>query len=306
MNRLEIIKSNFSKYLEEIPNSLGLIQKMSDEYSGNEDLYTFQSRIFLERMDTLMRDLEDYLRLNEIRAMAYPYTIRFETHLHEIFMDAAKAGRVISSFQKGIHALNSATKINLVNILRGSTILCFDYDQTNYDDNKFDREDLNKKFHDVCAALNQDDENISKQEVEKILPETVMMNRFLSSLKNLTPVPGAEVKSVALGIDYYIKPITFSEDIRKTINFIKPATKRKSEYVDWENSKASGFVREINNVTKSFILFDDENEDVEAGELIKLHYREDSIEKHVYKNFKKKVTIEFSKEKSKYFVERLS
>lgn len=62
----EIIKKNFDKYTAEIPRLLKDIQAMRLEYP-EFGLYVLQSSIFVDRLDTLMDDLNVYLQLDEVR-----------------------------------------------------------------------------------------------------------------------------------------------------------------------------------------------------------------------------------------------
>lgn len=62
----EIIKKNFDKYTAEIPRLLKDIQAMRLEYP-EFGLYVLQSSIFVDRLYTLMDDLNVYLQLDEVR-----------------------------------------------------------------------------------------------------------------------------------------------------------------------------------------------------------------------------------------------
>jgi exonuclease VII large subunit len=299
------IKENFAKYLKEIPQLLDSIQKYK-ESKNEKEFYTFNTRSLVERYDRLNRDLEDYLLLNKIREENYPYTIRFNYELHEIFMPATKASDVIGSIQKSVRLIDENIKLNLVNILRGSTILCFDFDETSYDNEKLDLEDATTKYRQVCRAITANNTEESKKIINDIIRDEKKSMKMMNALKKLTPLSGDSLMAVNFSMPLQVEEIIFTDETRKNINLISPSSKSKDVRVDWENNSVTGFVRELNYVTKSFIIFENENDDNEDGALIKIHYLEDSFGKLIHKRFNTKISVKFSKEKNKYFLETIN
>ena len=64
--------------------------------------------------------------------------------------------------------------------------------------------------------------------------------------------------------------------------------------------------REINDIRKSFILFEDAESEDEGTKLIKIHYEADSEKEYLLKHFKnEEMNISFTQNKNKYIVKEM-
>ena len=300
------VKENWDKYLEEIQEKLNFFRKSKEEHGDDFEQYSYEMLTDVDRFDRIMHSLEDYFMLNVIREINYPYTLKIKSGLQDILMPANKVSSIISAIQKALKTFNEKTKLNLVNVLRGSTVLCFDYDKENYYDEEFDKEKLNDDFKNFCNILTWPEQEASKELKKLFQDNEKKKNSLLSTIKKMTPVPGGEIQSIEIDTQSSIENmIEFTQELRKKISVINPS-KREMPDVDWDNNRANGYVREINDVRKSFILFEDSESDDEGTKLIKIHYQEDSEKNFLLKNFKdKKVGISFSKESNKYLLESI-
>lgn len=130
----------------------------------------------------------------------------------------------------------------------------------------------------------------------------------MRAFKGLTPIPGSET-TIRIHPEFNdSETIEVHSQIRETINFIAPTTKKKDVRVDWDNFVARGFVREINHVTKSFIMYENQDSDDEYSSLIKIHYDSGEFEEQIKKLFPGKATIYFKKEsgRNRYQVVKIS
>ncbi len=300
----DFIKKDWDKYLVEIQEKLNQFKDLKEKYGQSFDAYSYQMLSKVERFDRIIHSLEDYFKLNKIRELQYPYIMHVKSDLQDIFMPANRASSIVSAMQKALRAFNAKTNLNLVNVLRGSTILCFDYSEENYFDEKFNREELSEKFTGFCQELSSADNNNKLNDF--LEGDSKKRNSLLNTIKNITPTPGGSDNSVDIIVEYSSEPIRLTQEIRKNINIINPA-KENNPQVDWENQKANGYVREINDMRKSFILFESAESEDEGTKLIKIYYKEDSQKNHLLQNFKdKKVNVSFSKKAGKYIAESLS
>ena len=300
------VKHHWPEYLKEIEAKLNLFKDTKESYGNDFDKYSYEMCSPVARFDRIIRSLEDYFELNKIRELDYAYVLHVKSDLQNIFMPATRASSMFNSIQKALRIFDPKAKLNLENVLRGSTVLCFNYAEENYFDEEFNREGLSEKFRGVCEMLIKPDDK-GLEEITDILEGDIKKrNSLLSAIKNITPTPGELDESIKLETEFWDEPITFTQDIRKRINTINPVKKNNSR-VDWNNHEAIGYVREINDVRKSFILFEDAESEDEGTKLIKLHYQEDSEKDFLIKHFKdKKIKINFSKESNKYILEKIT
>lgn len=304
--KISEIKKQIPLYQEEINQYFDSFVSIYDQYKNSDpSLYYSKMKLFLDNFDRLMSGVDSMFELNKARSANFPYTVYLDRDISDAFLPATKASSIITSIQRILKKLNKEASLNLVDILRGSFILCFDYREDVKLDFDFDRVGLSKHFNEICLLLHE-----SEEEIDKLLPAYIssesVRKSVLKQFKNLTPVPGQEHKiDLFTEYDNSAKAIEMDVEIRTRLNHLVPSTE-KSIKVDWENNTATGFLREINNVSKSCILFDSENSsDEENAKLIKLHWKEDSFEKHAYNKYKKKVTVNFSKQKNRYCIESI-
>ncbi|EMO69930.1 hypothetical protein [Leptospira santarosai] len=301
-----IVLENINQYADEISRKVKVLAEMKSN-AEDETLYFAKASYPIDRLYALIKDVEDALDFNQIRSLQYSYSVAVKGSLDEIFLPVGNASTILSSFQKTIKAFNKNAKLNLVNVLRGSTILCFDYSSANYSDKKFNREEISKQFTELFLILNEPKEKVEKNLNKIFRNDDKKRDSTIKAFKGLTPIPGSET-IIRIHPEFNdSESIEVRSQIREAINFIVPA-KKKDVRVDWENQLARGFVREINNVSKSFILYEEEESDDETGSLIKIHYDSNEFEERIISLFRKKATIHFEKEsgRNKYQVVKIS
>jgi hypothetical protein len=284
------------------------IDDLFELFSTNStELYLLQTPSIIKRYDEIKNLLEKHLYINEARALLYPYTVKVDSFGNDEFsIPARNISTIINSIQSTISIFSNSAFLNLVNILHGSTILCFDYDQSLYQSMKNDIFTFENKLAESYATLMESDEKNTKREIMKIIPQEKNAKKFLNLVKRMSPIPGGNVNSVHIfQSSDKLTNTNLTAETREKINHVFPS-KRKDIRVDWEKNTAYGYIREINNVTKSFLVYEDRDTDIEDHALIKIHYKEDSFEDEVLNKFnKKKILINFSKDKYKYFVEKI-
>ncbi|EMM97847.1 hypothetical protein LEP1GSC158_2850, partial [Leptospira interrogans serovar Zanoni str. LT2156] len=128
-----IVLENIDQYSDEICRKVKFLAEMKNN-AEDETLYFAKASYPIDRLYALIKDVEDALDFNQIRSLQYSYSVAVKGSLDEIFLPVGNASTILSSFQKTIKAFNKNAKLNLVNVLRGSTILCFDYSSANYSD----------------------------------------------------------------------------------------------------------------------------------------------------------------------------
>ncbi|ALE40394.1 hypothetical protein KQY10_13500 [Leptospira interrogans] len=294
---------NLQKAIEEVHS---LMSRMSQKRKDliEDESYILEIKMYLSRFDLLYKYIEDKLSLNKLRSLAYPFTISSNNEIHEIFIPAMNASSYISGLNRAVKTINPKTNLYLSNILRGSTILCFEYSEDNYLDEKFNKVETSTILSDLCQALNET-ESTAIAEVEKIVKGKTKRESILRSLRSLTPIIGESDIETILEMNYIEKPIILNSEIRKTINTIVPTSIPKNANVDWENNLAIGYIREINNVSKSFILYNNNSYDDNTEALIKVFYKDETIEDELLNKFTDKVTIDFKKENRRYILSKI-
>ncbi|EMJ94796.1 hypothetical protein [Leptospira alstonii] len=306
MRSKEVILENIDQYADEIRAK---VKSLAQIRKGAEDniLYFAEASYPIDRLYSLIKDVEDALDFNQIRSLQYSYSVAVKGSLDEIFLPVGNASTILSSFQKTIKAFNKDAKLNLVNVLRGSTILCFDYSSDNYSDKKFNREEISKQFTELFLTLNEPKEKVESNLNKIFRNDDKKRDSTIKAFKGLTPIPGSET-IIRIHPEFNdSESIEVHSEIREVINYIAPTHKKKDNRVDWDNFIVKGFVREINHVTKSFIMYEEQDSDDESGSLIKIHYDSGEFEDKILKSFPKKATIQFEKEsgRSRYKVVKI-
>lgn len=307
MRSKTIVLDNINAYTEEIDSTLRKIAEIRNQ-TKDDGLYFADASYPIDRLYSLFKDVEDALDFNQIRSMQYSYSVSIKGSLDEIFLPVGSASSILSSFQRTIRAIDKKAKLNLVNVLRGSTILCFDYSNENYSDKKFDREDISRQFTNLFESLSEPKEKVEGSLGKIFKNDKKRRDSALKAFKGLTPTPGSET-TIRIHPEFNdSETIEVHSQIREAINLIAPTTKKKDIRVDWDNFIARGFVREINHVTKSFIMYEKQNSDDEFGSLIKIHYDSSEFEEKIVELFRKKATIHFEKEsgRNRYQVVKIS
>ncbi|EMO39559.1 hypothetical protein LEP1GSC186_3283 [Leptospira noguchii serovar Autumnalis str. ZUN142] len=294
---------NLQRAIEEVHS---LMSRMSQKRKDliEDESYILEIKMYLSRFDLLYKYIEDKLSLNKLRSLAYPFTISSSNGIHEIFIPAMNASSYISGLNRAVKTINPKTNLYLSNILRGSTILCFEYSEDNYLDEKFNKVETSTILSELCQALNET-ESKAIIEVEKIVKGKTKRESILRSIRSLTPIIGESDFETILEMNYIEKPIILNSEIRKTINTIVPTSIPKNANVDWENNLAIGYIREINNVSKSFILYNNDSYDDNTEALIKVFYKDETIEDELLNKFTDKVTIDFKKENRRYILSKI-
>ncbi|EQA62251.1 hypothetical protein [Leptospira alexanderi] len=301
------VLKNFDSYVDEIATKLKFLAETREKIK-DDILYYADTSYSIERLYSLMKDIENALEFNQIRSMQYSYSVSVKGSLDEIFLPVGNASTILSSLQRTLKVFDKKAKLNLVNVLRGSTILCFDYSKEAYSNEKFDREGISKQFKVLYESLNEPKEKLVRTLNKVFQGDEKKRDGAVRAFKGLTPVPGSETIIRILPEFNESEPIEVHSEMREAINFIVPTSQKKDIRVDWENRIAKGFVREINNVSKSFILYEEQDSDDETGSLIKIHYDSNTFEEKILSLFRKKATIHFEKEgnKNRYHVDRIS
>jgi hypothetical protein len=294
--------SNLNDYILEIGNKLNNIYSLKNSQNNIED-YRIQSSYLVERLYTLLNHVEDGLELNTIRSLKYSYAISVKGAYDDIFLPVGNASSILTSLQKGLRIFDKNIKLNLVNVLRGSTILCFDYSAEVLNNKKFDYLGVSEKFKDTLNILTNDNQQIEKDLIS-LYKDKKKMVLAINAFKGLTPTPGSET---SVHINTEISPletIEINTEVRSVINQISPPSPKKNSKVDWINKIATGYIREINDVSKSFLVFADERTDDESKSLIKIHFEPNEFENKIVNLFCKKAMIHFEKEKgrNRYYV----
>lgn len=307
MRSKEIILNNLTKYTNEINskfNSLSNLRQLNPKDNEYFDV-AFNE---VERLYSLLHDLEDALSINQLRSKTYSYSVSVKGLDNEIFLPVGNATSILYSFQRSLRIFNKNAKLNLVNVLRGSTILCFDYSEEIYNQKAFNRENLSQNFSQLAEILNEPEKSVEKELGIFFKNDKQKTVQAVKAFKGLTPIPGSDI-SININTEFgNFDPIIINEEVRKTVNLVVPTKAPKDIRVNWEDKIAIGYIREINNVTRSFILFENKTDNNEATSMIKLHYDSLEIEKAVLELFRKKAKIEFEKEagKNRYHVVRIN
>jgi hypothetical protein len=290
----------------EIEDLRELLQNIHSEKKNSSTIesYFLNANMFLNRYDSINKYIEDELELNDLRTFRYPFSIRTSNEINDIMISATTASSFISGIYKSIKTIYPKASLSLTNILRGSTILCFDYSNENYFDDDFDREKTSTTFSNFCNLLTGP-EDIAKSEIQNIIPTKSNLEQLLKSMKSLSPVIGDE-SITKINIDFIESPIELDSDVRKTINYISPPKARKNPAVDWDAQIAIGFIREINNVTKSFVMYGSLTSSDNADALIKLFYEDTDMEKYILTIFNKKIHVKFETKNRKYYIKTIS
>lgn len=161
MKDKNFILNNITEYANEIDSTLKRIAEIRNQ-TKDDTLYFAEASYPIDRLYSLFKDVEDSLEFNQIRSMQYSYSVSVKGSLDEIFLPVGNASSILTSFQRTIKAIDKNAKLNLVNVLRGSTILCFDYSKENYSDTNFDRENISKQFTNLFESLNEPKEKVEK------------------------------------------------------------------------------------------------------------------------------------------------
>lgn len=310
MNDAEFQVNEIDNYLSEIEGKVRYLSKAFKDSESFEDYY-IEAEYMVERLYSLFSDLEEAFMFSRVRAMRYAYSVTVKSDASDLVMPAGNASSMLRSMQGTLRSFNKKARLNLVNVLHGSAIFCFDYPEQLYRDSEFDRPALETGFrtmHSILTDEAADQGKKTKELLQLFSGDTKKHRSAMNLFKGLTPVPGSDTSVYVLTEFSENKGLTINSEVRATINSIVPPTQTKDVRVDWDNQIATGYIREINNVSKSFILFAERKEDKEDSALIKIHYgNSESLEKEVLAAFKKKAQVNFSKEpgRQKYNVEKL-
>lgn len=295
----KITDNSISDIQKEIKFCIENLQKLKNDSSDIE--FQLTSPVFVKHFDSMVSEISNIFDLNKIRIQSYDYAFHVDNDDSIINIPASTVTRYINGFQKTIKYLDEAKKptLNIANILRGSTVICFNY--SNPDDffleDKFLNPvgvDVNKKLSDIYKALSMESGSAVK-EIKKIVKNENQRKNVLNGIRSISPTPGSGKSEIKI-FGSFPEENSVSLDIhfRQVINEIYPTGKKKDIRVNWDNKTVIGYARELNNVSKSFMLFEDD-ESSDEPEMIKIHYDANSFEDNIRKNFRKKVLVEFEK-----------
>lgn len=306
MNNNEFVLDNLDTYKAEIIDKLDALKNLRTTKTDNIE-YFGSAYHEVERLYSLIHDIEDAFSINQLLSKTYSYTVAVKGTLNEIFLPVGNAGTLLTSLQRSLRVFDNNVRLNLVNVLRGSTILCFDYSQNNYDNKNLNRVDISSKFNQLAEILSKNEDDVKDEVIELFDRNKKTAESAVRAFKGLTPIPGSETE-ICINTEFGgFDSLVIGEDVRRSVNKVVPPSGKKDSRVNWEDKVAIGYIREINNVSKSFLLFENDQVTDENSSLIKLHYETGTTEKTVLDLFRKKATIEFDKvpSRNKYIVKTI-